>query len=78
MDIKEIANKLLKDNCNAILIAERMKRPCPKHGNIYYIDTSGIIRVSKNKDRWILVDGHNMPSKVSGKTIQELWNLLNI
>lgn len=76
MDIKEVATLLLRDDQNAILIADNLNREYPKNGDVYYIDMSGIIRMVCHKGKWILVDGCDMPSKVKGKTIGELWNAI--
>jgi hypothetical protein len=76
MDIKEVATLLLTDEQNAILIADKLNREYPKNGNVYYIDTSGIICMCLYKGKWILVDGYDMPSKIKDKTIGELWNII--
>jgi len=72
-EVEIIASKLLVDDSNAIMLAKRMKRQFPRHGNLFYIDTSGIVRIAKNHGKWYLADGGFLPSKVKGKTIDELW-----
>ncbi len=53
-----------------------------KKGNTptFYIDTSGIVRVSyfNNKLKMVDEDGKKAPSKFKGKSIGEVWNENNM
>ena len=72
--IQEIAKILLPDEQNAIMLSERMHREPPKNGSVWYIDLSGIIRISEHDGKLTLVDGYAMPSRVKGKFIRDIWN----
>lgn len=74
MTIKELTKMLLPDEVNAIIRSENLKRPVPKHGEIYYVDTSGIVRITEYKGKFILVDGFDSPSRIKGVSIKQLWN----
>ena len=41
---------------------------------IFFIDTSGIVRMMYYKGQLVIIHSENHPSKIPGKSVQEVWN----
>ncbi len=79
----DATSEILSEDNNAIIRADKYRSNGVWNGYleeliqgespVFYIDTSGIIRMQYYSGELCIIHSGDMPSKISGKTVQDVW-----